>query len=114
MKYSNPFTNQTFCYWLQGYFEVSGKADLDAVRIKIIADALSNISEEKGDFTAWLAQICETVMITNNQELINRFAPLIQSELNQIFLHVIDQSYDTDKTLEYLLDVHQGKIKNDK
>lgn len=106
------FTNQDFCYWLQGYFEITVKPVLNQYRIQQISEKLDIITEPLGDYTHWL--FCVLSYIEDNDYdslIIQQYQPHIMENLNLIFLHVIDNSYDTDKDNEYLLDVHDGIIK---
>ncbi|HEX4044243.1 MAG TPA: hypothetical protein VHZ76_01075 [Gammaproteobacteria bacterium] len=103
-------TNQTFCYWLQGYFEISQARHLNAQRLMKISQQLDKISEPLGLYTTWLKQT--VVMLQENnfcENLVNYFTPMITSELNHIFQHDIDNSYDTPHSAEYLLKIHRGE-----
>lgn len=103
-------TNQTFCYWLQGYFEIAQAPRLNAQRLTKISQQLEKISEPLGLYTTWLKQT--TVMLRENdycEHLINYFTPMITNELNYIFQHDIDNSYDTPHSIEYLLRIHRGE-----
>lgn len=107
-------SNQLFCYWLQGYFEISPNATLDAERVKLIQHMLQQITEIHGTFTAWLNNTLLAIEANDYpQILIEKFTPIIQEELNNIFIHVIDQSYCTEKSLDHLKRIHDGK-QNDK
>ncbi len=105
------FTNQVFCYWLQGYFEIEGAtAVLDAAKIALIKSMLQMIVEPLGVYTMWLS---ETLFALEQNQyppaLVKAMTGIIKKELNGIFLHVIDPSYDTPHTHEHLLAVHRGE-----
>jgi hypothetical protein len=104
-------TNQSFCYWLQGYFEISQAPRLNAERLLKISEKLEQISEPLGLYNSWLQK---TVMMLreNNfcEHLIRYFTPMITTELNHIFQHDIDNSYDTPHSAEYLLKIHRGEV----
>lgn len=102
-------TNQKFCYWLQGYFEITHEAHLTKEKILLIDGLLSKINEPLGYFTQWLSDVTSFFKEQNyRQELLNYFMPEIQHRLNSIFVHVIDNSYDTDLTREEAKKIHDG------
>lgn len=103
-------TNQQFCYWLQGYFEIAPKPQLNEQRLSKISERLADISEPLGAYTSWLKKILENLAASKyNPNLIAFFMPLITKELNYIFFHEIDNSYDTPHTAEILLKIHNGE-----
>lgn len=100
-----------FCYWLQGYFEISEHPELNRERIELIKSTLQTVTEDYGDFTSWLSKTINALEQNNYQEfLVKRFSKIIREELYNIFVHVIDDSYDTDKSKEYLISVHDGGV----
>ena len=65
-------TNQTFCYWLQGYFEIAGDvAYLDGNKIEKIYVMLGRISEPLGGYTTWLKKTLDALAL----EVIGDFDP---------------------------------------
>ncbi len=103
-------TNQDFCYWLQGYFEISREPNLTKDKILIIQAALKSITEPFGYFTQWLSKVISFLATVNyKQELLIYFLPDIISELNAIFIHVIDTSYDMSISLEEAKRIHDGR-----
>ena len=103
-------TNQLFCYWLQGYFEIGMTEELNQHVVILIKKELELIEEPLGEFTAWLLKVC--IFLEENtceKNLCEALAPVVKNALNSIFLHVIDNSYDTEIPLETLLEIHQGK-----
>lgn len=102
-------TNQDFCYWLQGYFEISQEPDLTKDKILIIQAALMSITEPLGYFTQWLSGVISYLTSVHYKpELLMYFLPDIISELNAIFVHVIDASYDLNISLEEAKRIHDG------
>lgn len=102
-------TNQDFCYWLQGYFEISRKPDLTKDKILTIHAALLSITEPLGYFTQWLSGVISYLAsLDYKKELLIYFLPDIISELNGIFVHVIDTSYDMNISLEEAKRIHDG------
>lgn len=102
-------TNKLFCYWLQGYFEISQTDSLSKGQINAIQQQLFAINEPLGIYTQWLQKVLNTIMINDyNRFLIDDFAPLISQELNVIFVHDIDNSYDTHLSPYELASIHTG------
>jgi len=102
-------TNQLFCYWLQGYFEISRTATLNAKQACLIEKKLRSITEELGSFTNWLLQVLEYLKrLQYRPETMNFFLPFIKRSLSTIFLHVIDNSYNTEKSHAELKAIHDG------
>lgn len=86
-------TNQEFCYWLQGYFEISKITMLTKEKIALINGSLKKINEPLGEFTQWLAKVHAFFSDQHyKQEFLDLFLQEIQSELNDLFLHVIDNN----------------------
>lgn len=105
--------NQDFCYWLQGYFELAPQPVLTSKQIQLMLRYLDMISEPHGPFTGWLKKVCLYCQAQEyRQETLAHFLPLIQHSLNKVFHHVIDNSYDTDKSSDELQNIHDG-IKHD-
>lgn len=104
-------SNKTFCYWLQGYFEISSDATLNRSKIKLINMKLGSIGEPLGIYTTWLRDVINSIKKNNYQQsIIDLFTDHIQHELNQIFIHEIDDSYDTEHSDFYLHQVHTGTV----
>lgn len=102
-------TNQLFCYWLQGYFEICKNGDLTKEKILIIKSSLMNINEPLGYFTQWLTDVINFFASQEyRQELLSFFLPEIISRLNSIFHHVIDNSYNTVLDKENYQRIHDG------
>ncbi|MHB1947927.1 MAG: hypothetical protein ACYCQI_07430 [Gammaproteobacteria bacterium] len=102
-------TNQEFCYWLQGYFEITHEPHLTKEKILVIDGLLNSINEPFGYFTQWLAEVISFFKEQNyKQRLLDYFQPEIQHRLNLIFVHVIDNSYETNLTREECKKIHDG------
>lgn len=102
-------TNKLFCYWLQGYYEISGSNFIDRKITLLIEEHLNMINEELGEFTKWLYEVCLYLKSVNyNSNTCEHFGPIIANALNSIFLHVIDNSYDTTKSPVELQKIHNG------
>lgn len=104
-------TNQLFCYWLQGYFEISRQPFLSKNHIHIIIGKLNKINEEKGSFTQWLTELCEHfIKYQCRQAKLDYFFSIIQKNLNAVFVHVIDPSYETTYAHDEILQIHSGEL----
>ena len=106
-------TNQQFCYWLQGYFEISRDAHLIKETVLIIDCQLKKIKEPLGHFTQWLFELTTYLADQNfDMDLIIFFTPVVKDQLNSVFYHVIDNSYDTLVSHEERKRIHDG-LNND-
>lgn len=102
-------TNQQFCYWLQGYFEISASLSLTQAKVILIDKTLARINEPLGTFTQWLDQLCDYLAsIHYRQNMLDYFCPIIAEQLNVIFYHAIDGTYDTPLSLDELRRIHNG------
>jgi hypothetical protein len=102
-------TNQGFCYWLQGYFEISLKPTLTKEQVLLIQNTLATIDEPLGYFTQWLTDLTtHFAALKYEPGVLQFFLPEIQTALNGVFYHVIDQSYEMDMTLEESKRIHDG------
>src|SRR5689334_8900690 len=104
-------TNKEFCYWLQGYFEISQEVVLTENKLISIANSLKNISEPFNIFREWLADVVSFLSSEKYRPaLLALFLPTIRDQLNSIFHHVIDNSYDRQVTLEEAKKIHDGEM----
>ncbi|MDI1351432.1 MAG: hypothetical protein PSV35_01480 [bacterium] len=102
-------TNQLFCYWLQGYFEIGINVTLHKEVVILIKKQLDVMEEPLGQFPSWLNDVCVYIEKLNyREELCVHFSPLIQRSLNSVFYHVIDNSYTTEQSKEELQLIHDG------
>ncbi len=102
-------SNIEFCYWLQGHYEIGQDNRLSQKLICAMLFELSHIAEPLGPFTQWLAKVLLYIVAHDfQQEHLTRFAPLIESHLNDVFMHVIDNSYDTTYSQQALNNIHQS------
>lgn len=107
--------NKEFCYWLQGYFEISEQPQLNEGSIKIIQQKLFCITESLGLYTHWLSGVLGAIETNNyHQPIIDIFTNHISRELNHIFIHEIDNSYITENNPYYLHQLHTGVEKHEK
>lgn len=104
-------TNQEFCYWLQGYFEISQQITLTKKKVALISSKLRIIDEPLGLYTGWLFEVLSFFEAQQyHQPLMDYFLTEIKKRLNLIFLHVIDESYDhTLVSLEESRKIHYGE-----
>lgn len=102
-------TNQSFCYWLQGFFEISKRIHFSRDVVLLIETKLMQIQGPLGVYTRWLH---ETLIFLKNQNykqgFLDLFLPQIQSRLNLVFFHVIDNSYERTVSLEAARKIHHG------
>ena len=113
VKYFADFymTNQLFCYWLQGYFEINLEAALTEKHVLLIRNSLKEITEPLGVFTQWLEQVIIFLETQQFQsKMLELFLPEIQNRLNSIFFHVIDNSYNRTISLEEAKKIHDGVL----
>lgn len=104
-------TNKQFCYWLQGYLEISQIPDLTKEKVIIIESTLEQIHEPLGSFTQWLSNVVKLFNSENyKQELLDYFLPVIELRLNSIFHHVIDNSYDSSLDKKTMQRIHDGEM----
>lgn len=102
-------TNQKFCYWLQGYFEIGYQINLTKEKINLIQQQLNLISEPLGNFTQWLKELFFYLEQQDyNQSLLNYFLKEIRDQLNLVFYHVIDNRYETEFSPHELKQIHDG------
>lgn len=107
----NLFRNVDFCYWLQGYFEIGNALVLDERQLDLIRQQLMKITEPWGEFTRWVNQTIHLVTAAGcRQESLVQFAEHLRLELNDLFEHVIDNSYETLHSKSFLKSVHEGII----
>ncbi len=100
-------TNKEFCYWLQGYFEISHTPVITSYIVDSIELELNSISEPLGLYTSWLKKVVDFINKKNNHSMvIKHYESAIKNNLNNIFKHVIDNSYDTPHSQETLDNIH--------
>jgi hypothetical protein len=73
--------------------------------------SLNCINEPLGPFSIWLSKLIQYFASQNYKpSLLAYFIPQIQRNLNSIFLHVIDNSYETEKQ-ESIIKNHANLVK---
>jgi hypothetical protein len=107
-------TNIAFCYWLQGFFEISQQPRLTKEKVELIQKALKNIQEPLGEYTQWLLEVTELFATQQyRQPLLDYFMQEIADRLNWLFHHVIDESYDTELSRDAAKAIHDGRSTHD-
>lgn len=104
-------TNAEFCYWLQGYFEISKECSLDRKKILAMEVMFKQIQEPLGSFTQWFSDLLLFFQDREyRQETLDFFTPIIQQNLSSIFHHVIDNSYTEGAPPAEWQDIHDGVL----
>jgi len=102
-------TNQDFCYWLQGYFKIASTPKLSNEKITLVLNQLNSINEPLGEFTTWLHRLLSYLAKEpHDQALLDFYLPIMMLELNGIFVHVIDNSYDLSIGITAAKQIHDG------
>lgn len=103
-------TNQEFCYWLQGYFEISKNIAFTKEKIMIVMSELKKVHEPLDSFTQWLMDlILFFASMDYKQKILDYFQSDIQLRLNSIFYHVIDVSYENSSIgRKHAKKIHDG------
>jgi hypothetical protein len=71
---------------------------------------LQKIEEPFGPFTSWLSGLLEYFEnVSYDQDKLNFFCSIIEQQLNLVFIHVIDNSYDTIFSAQELKAIHDGE-----
>lgn len=94
-------TPQEFCYWLQGAIEIGGMREINASVRSNILDKLLHLTC-KHPFTF----ACQMTLELCGDD--PRAFTVIYEELQKIFLHEIDPTYEGDQ--HFLLAVHRGDV----
>lgn len=82
--------DKQLAYWLQGFFEINGGADLSYKQIQTIVAAVGKV-DQKGAVANF---VLDTFAKTDQKD----FGPAIAAHLEKVFKHDIDPSYDGDQT----------------
>lgn len=102
-------TNILFCYWLQGYFEISNTVILEKFHILKIEENLAKITEPLRTELKWLEDVCHYFKSMDyKKETLNYFMPYMQQMLNSVFYHFIDNDKDIEYSIEELEKLHEG------
>ena len=84
-------TNQMFCYWLQGYFEIGINVTINKHAVQLIRKQLDIIEEPLGQLTSWLQKVCDYIETKQYSDgICFHFSPIIERSLNSIFFHVME------------------------
>lgn len=108
-------TNQSFCYWLQGYFEIALSPLLTKKKIQLIEVQLNMVKEPLGVFTQWLRDVISFLGKQNYpQSMFDMFLIQMKKRLNLVFYHIIDLSYERKISLQDAKRIHDGELSYDK
>ena len=98
--------NIEFCYWLQGYFEITDQVDtveeLRLSQIECIENHLKLVEkhESLGSFTSWLQGFLEYHLLSQGRVAMNdEGVDKIRAKLAHCFKHVIDNTYSNASEL---------------
>ncbi len=104
-------TGESFCYWLQGYFEIGGPGitHLDVQQIVTIKVHLKLVNAHDPDtkigFIQWLPKAF--ALADENGCLEADAIKLIRDRLNTVFTHVIDPSHGPQEHQNLLNEIHE-------
>lgn len=102
-------TNQSFCYWLQGYFEIALEPLLTPQKLQLIKIQLDKIIEPFGVFTGWLNEVISYLSKQDHTIMMfELFLQEIRQRLNLVFYHVIDESYERNISIAEAKKIHDG------
>lgn len=93
-----------FCYWLQGYFEISGAdSTLSYNQFNQLRKKLAQVSKDQtpgSDFVTYLRGVLDAVQqlpLVTQADQAPTFTALIKARLNDTFLHAIDPTIKGDQ-----------------
>jgi len=98
-------TNREFCYWLQGFFELSKSNSLDTnqvVSIRNHLDLTRKVDKKLNEFPSWLEGFLDSCYEGLTLEATEK----VRAKLNAAFKHEIDPTYPGDQA--ELNDIHSG------
>lgn len=99
--------SRDFCYWLQGFFELSEIDSLSVEQVSIVARHLAMVVVHEGDrrmsFCHWLDGV---LSMHEKSRLDEKATALVRSKLNEVFLHVIDPGFPASQQKK-LSEAHQ-------
>lgn len=101
MRPNLKLTPQEFCYWLQGAIEIGGMRRIDAAERREIQEKLNSLQ-----YHVPFTFACQTTLAICGDD--PRAFTVIHDELQKMFLHEIDPTYEGDQ--EFLLAVHRGEV----
>lgn len=101
-----------FCYWLQGYFELAdlnGHSFVNGKMLQCIQKHLDMVKRYQGNtssFTSWVQGFVDAISIEDDERLSFGLTEKLKGELENMFLHEIDNSYD-DKEHKMITSLNQ-------
>lgn len=104
MKFTN---DREMAYWLQGYFEISGRKELTEAQAKKIVYSILHMGQ-KGDIAA---TILKTLAVDESLSIradLNTAGRDIAAYLEKVFVHQIDPEYAGTREQE-LRGLHSGQ-----
>lgn len=97
-------TGQDFCYWLQGWIEISNPTEISEKQFLIIKKHLQLYKKYKtlnkegftriDMFCSWLEGVFDSITYENFN------LDLICNKLSDVFIHEIDLSYTDDNSIQ--------------
>lgn len=108
-----------FCYWLQGYFELADLNGYGFINGKMIAciqkhlDLVKKYERDAPPFTSWVQGFVDAVDIGDDENLPATLTEKLKGELENMFAHEIDGSYESGDTemVPGLNSIHGGKFR---
>lgn len=89
--------NFNFCYWLQGYFELSESNSVPKETVSVIQEHLAIVQPKNGVFCSWLEGYLDMVGVDAWSEEVTK---KIRAKLSNEFLTLIDPSYPKNEQEE--------------
>ena len=84
-----------FCYWLQGYFELSQEVGLTKKQLECISKHIALVEKHEGldTFTSWLLGFLESYELMGGTDMRASSVQIIVDKLGKKFKHEIDKVY---------------------
>lgn len=96
-------TSFTFCYWLQGYFELFEAQTVSKEQVQIIKQHLDIVQNKQGVFCNWLDGYLDIKGVDDWNEIQTQ---KIKIKLSEEFLNFIDPTYPQEEQ-ELLHHIHK-------
>lgn len=96
----------TYCYWLQGFFELTKPVFLTKHQVYLVHEHLKLVEKKEGIFCNWLQGVFDFCGINEwNEEMTSK----IKAKLREEFFKIIDRSYPEEQQ-DILYKIHQGEL----